>query len=226
MPVNNMTEKNIFRDTKIAEDYDNYYQSEAGKAIDQIEKNIFSTLLTGLPRINLLEAGCGTGHWTRFFSSAGFHVTAIDVSEAMLQIAISKNIENVIFQKADATRLPFADNSYSTIASVTMLEFIEDVNKVLDEFRRVLKPGGTLLLGCLNELSELGKNKKNDPIFKDAHFFTPSEIKKLLMQFGHPKISFGVYFSPTFDLLDKTKKQNTVQPAFIAASVKNTRTWK
>jgi ubiquinone/menaquinone biosynthesis C-methylase UbiE len=51
---------------------------------------------------------------------------------------------------------------FPVIASVTMLEFVPDINKVLDEIERVLKPGGYLVLGCLNAWSELGKNKDND----------------------------------------------------------------
>lgn len=215
--------KNIFEDKSIAEEYDSYYKNEPGKSIDNIEKKLLIEHLANIPYRGLLELGCGTGHWTSFFCRKGFNVTAIDASENMLKIAEQKNHDNCKFRKADATRLPFHDNSFSVVASVAMIEFIDDVPKVMDEIERVLKPGGSLLLGCLNENSELGKARANDPVFKHARFFTPEEIQNFLSRFGDPHLSYGVYFSSDFEILDGTPKQNLTEPAFIAASVKKTK---
>ncbi len=212
--------QNIFINSEVASEYDSYYQTEPGKTIDKIEKEIVLVHLKDLPERKWLELGCGTGHWTQFFIDCGFKVTAVDNSEAMLKIAHSKQLKNVQFLQADAARLPFPDVSFSGIVAITMLEFVNDLNGVFNEIDRVLEPGGTLVLGCLNANSELGKNKNNDPVFKHAHFFKPEEIKEMLDRFGNPRISAGVYFSPEFDLLDGTVKQSTGEPAFIAASVK------
>jgi ubiquinone/menaquinone biosynthesis C-methylase UbiE len=221
--VNKLKTRNIFQLPSVAREYDNYYQKEKGKLIDKIEKKIIKSHLDNLDKGYLLELGCGTGHWTQFFCEQGFQVAAIDSSKSMLEIARSKNMKTVQFLNADAVRLPFPDAQFSAIASVTMLEFVDDLNLVLTEIDRLLKPGGTLLLGCLNALSALGENKKNDPVFKHAHFFTQEEIKKMLARFGNPRISAGLYFSPDFEILDGTKKQSTSEPAFIAASVKKTK---
>jgi ubiquinone/menaquinone biosynthesis C-methylase UbiE len=215
-------DRNIFKLPSVANEYDNYYQRDGGRIIDRIEKEIFAVHLNHTQKGHLLELGCGTGHWTKFFSEQGFHVTAIDNSAAMLKIAEKKNIPNTLFRKADASRLPFPNHSFSTIVSVTMLEFVKDIHRVIYETDRVLKPGGTLILGCLNALSELGKNKDNDPVFRYGHFLTPDEIEQLLSRFGQPVITAGVYFSSGFEILDGTEKQQTVQPAFIAASVQKT----
>ncbi len=212
--------KNIFTDKSVAEEYDNYYQNEPGKTIDNIEKKLLTEHLANIPYRGLLELGCGTGHWTSFFCQKGFNVTAIDASENMLKIAEQKNPDNCRFKKADATQLPFADNTFSVVVSVAMIEFIEDVNTVMKETERVLKPGGYLLLGCLNQNSELGKARINDPVFKHARFFTPEQIQNFLTRFGEPHLSYGVYFSPDFEILDGTSKQDLAEPAFIAASVK------
>jgi ubiquinone/menaquinone biosynthesis C-methylase UbiE len=211
--------RNIFFHRNVASEYDRYYQTNQGITIDKIEKKIISAHLNKFPKGNWLELGCGTGHWTKFFSDCGFQVTAIDNSEAMLEIARSKNIENVQFLHADASRLPFPDAFFPGIFSITMIEFVDDLEKVLNEIDRVLKTEGTLVLGCLNALSQLGKNKNNDPVFQHAHFFTPDEIIEMLSRFGSPHISAGVHFSPEFELLDGTEKQSTAEPAFIAVSV-------
>lgn len=211
--------RNIFLTPEVASEYDIYYQTETGKLVDKIEKEIVSVHLRKLPKTNWLELGCGTGHWTEFFSECGLQLTAVDNSEAMLKIARSKNMENVEFTNADANRLPFPDDHFSGIISITMLEFVDDLGLVLNEIDRVLKPGGTLVLGCLNALSEPGKNKNNDPVFQHAHFFTQDEIIEMLTRLGNPRLSAGVYFSPEFEILDGTEKQSTAAPAFIAASV-------
>lgn len=211
--------RNVFVTPEVASGYDEYYHTETGKTVDKIEKRIVLAHLKNLPKTNWLELGCGTGHWTKFFSENGMQVTAIDNSEAMLEIARSKDLENVEFMTADATRLPFPDGRFSGIISITMLEFVDDLEKVLNEIDRVLKPGGTLILGCLNALSEPGKNKNSDPVFQHAHFFTQDEIIEMLARFGNPRISAGVHFAPDFKLLDGTEKQSAAEPAFIAASV-------
>ncbi|MGE4587608.1 MAG: class I SAM-dependent methyltransferase [Mangrovibacterium sp.] len=210
---------NLFTDYQIAQKYDQYYQTDMGKSVDTIEKALIRKFLSPIFFSEMLELGCGTGHWTKFFCEEGVQVTGIDESESMLEQARSKNIANADFVKADAENLPFADQSFSLISSVTMFEFVENVNCVFDEIDRVLKPGGYLLAGWLNALSEIGKNKNNDETFRHAHFYTPAEIGQLLMRFGVPKLSYGVYYSSGFELLDSTKKQHFVQPAFIASLV-------
>lgn len=211
--------RNVFLTPEVASEYDAYYQTETGKLVDKIEKEIVLAHFKNLQKTNWLELGCGTGHWSKFFSENGMQIIAVDNSEAMLEVARSKDLENVQFLNADATRLPFPDAHFSGIVSITMLEFVDDLEKVLNETDRVLKPGGMLILGCLNALSEPGKNKNNDPVFQHAHFFTEAEIKEMFFCFGRPHISAGVYFSPDFELLDGTEKQSTVAPAFIVASV-------
>lgn len=211
---------NIFLKPEIAEAYENFYEDETGQKIDQIEQRLLSRHLKRLEITELLELGCGSGHWTRFFCEKGFRVTAVDESDSMLEIAKKNKPLNCEFLKADATQLPFPDNSFSIITSVTMLEFVEDVTKVSNEIDRVLKPGGTLILGCLNANSELGKSKQQDPVFQHARFFTPGQIQTFMERFGEPYLNYGVFFSPGFELLDGTKKQVEAEPAFIAASVK------
>lgn len=210
---------NVFLNHSVATEYDNYYLSDSGKMIDKIEKKIISTHLKEVETGDLLELGCGTGHWTDFFSRKGFKVWAIDESEAMIKIANSKKIRNASFLKADAANLPFPDHSFPVITTITMLEFVKDIGLILDEIDRVLEPGGLLVVGCLNKNSELGKNKDNDPVFRNGYFFSPEEVEDRLSRFGKPVMHYGVYFSSEFEILDGTEKQDTVQPAFFAASV-------
>lgn len=211
---------NIFLNKSIAESYDGYYQTESGKAIDKIEKEAIKNLLKNLPRLPMLELGCGTGQWTEFFFNLGFPVTAIDSSEEMLNIAKSKHLQNVSFQKANVLDLPFPDNSFSIISTITMLEFTGNIKKAFQEIYRVLKPNGCFIAGCLNAKSELGKVKDDDEILKYAEFFTEDSLRNHLLIFGEPEISQCVYFSPEFELFDGKLEQHSDEGAFFAACVK------
>jgi ubiquinone/menaquinone biosynthesis C-methylase UbiE len=210
---------NVFKDLQIAQKYDLYYQTSLGESVDRIEKGLIKGYLDSVLSREMLELGCGTGHWTQFFCEEGFRVTGVDESDAMLKQARAKNIAAAGFLKADAGKLPFPDQSFSVVSSVTMIEFVDDPERVFYEIDRVLKPGGHFLCGWLNALSEPAKRKDNDETFRHARFYTPEEIGRFLERFGQPHLSYGVYYSPEFELLDGTTIQNSVQPAFIASLV-------
>ena len=214
---------NIFLNQMIAQSYDAFYESPQGKTTDALEKKLIENHLTPAPSKELLELGCGTGHWTSYFSQLGYRVTAIDESQVMLDVARQKKISNAEFVLGDASTLPFEDESVPLIASITMLEFVNTQKKVVDEMYRVLQPGGMLVLGCLNILSELGKNSHKDEVFKHARLFSPSEVELIVSRFGEPRLSYGVYYAPDFQLLDNTDRQNQVKPAFIVASAFKTK---
>ncbi|MCY1722572.1 class I SAM-dependent methyltransferase [Prolixibacteraceae bacterium Z1-6] len=209
---------NVFTNPEIADDYDDYYQTEAGKEVNHIEVQLIEAALQKVPAGKMLELGCGTGHWTEFFVEKGFDVVATDISDAMLQHAISKGLEAEIV-KADSGNLLFDKESFDVVASVTMLEFVDDRDKVIDEIYRVLKPGGWLLLGCLNANSQLAQNADNDPVFKNAAFLTPEGLTALLSRVGTAELTSGVHFSPAFQVTDGTAEQNNNEPAFLVALV-------
>jgi ubiquinone/menaquinone biosynthesis C-methylase UbiE len=213
---------NIFLNESIANSYDEFYVSASGRNIDQLEKQQLKIFLDKVPVQSVLELGCGTGHWTEFLSSLGFSVTALDVSEAMLRIARQKNIPNAKILNADASSLPFEDNSIGLVFTITMLEFVQDIQKVLAEIFRVLQPGGTLIVGCLNINSTLGKNKNEDETFREAHFFSTQELHLLLSKFGEPEIKECIHMNSFFELMDGKEITPMPEGIFLAASVKKT----
>jgi ubiquinone/menaquinone biosynthesis C-methylase UbiE len=180
----------------VAGEYDSFYESEYGKRIDFYEKIAVASQLTVSDGWKALEIGCGTGHWTSFFSEFGFNITAIDISEKMIQEAKTKKIKGVEFKQANVLDLPFEAGAFDHVFTIATLEFIEDRDSVMQEIKRVLKRGGSLLAGCLNQNSELGKNKEKDPVFKNAKFYFIycfHFLKTLPFQKGN----FGGFY-PTF----------------------------
>jgi len=209
---------NVFLNSEVADVYDAYYESSVGQKVNEIETALMEDALAPLQKCRLLELGCGTGHWTEFFCHKGFEVLAVDSSEAMLKHARAKNI-GAEFLAANAADLPFPNHSFEAVASVTMLEFVPDVDQVLGEIDRVLQPGGWLLLACLNGNSALAKNAPNDPVFREARFFTPESLSVKLARFGAADLSFGVHFSADFQIMDNAPDEAKHEPAFMLARV-------
>lgn len=97
----------------------------------------------------ILDVGTGTGRQAFAFAKKGYYVIGIDLSEDMLKIAHTKNkYENAKFEIADATNLPFEDNSFDvscvSFALHDMLSTIRE--KALKEMARVTKPKGTIVI--------------------------------------------------------------------------------
>jgi ubiquinone/menaquinone biosynthesis C-methylase UbiE len=181
MPVYNFDE--------VAGVYDAYYETMMGRQVDHVEKQlVWKYMMRMSLEKPLLEIGCGTGHWTRFFRQKGFKLTAIDLSEKMLEKAKQKNPENVHFEKMNVEEMKFKDLTFENIVMITTLEFVENRDQAFLEIDRILKPGGFLLVGCLNELSEMGRQKMENEIYRDAHFFQPEELKKHLSVLGEPEM--------------------------------------
>lgn len=210
---------NIFEKSKIAEEYDDYYMTDFGKKVDQIEKEIISDLLKDIPRGEMIDLGCGTGHWTDFFAEKDFKLKGVDASEAMLNIARNKKI-NAEFIQADSENLPFGDGSQYLVASIAMLEFVKDREKAIEEIFRILKKGGYFLLGGLNANSVPGRNKDNDEVFKHARFWEKDEIHSMFSSFELLEMKEGVFMDENFSIRDHEEDKTGIEPVFIAALFK------
>jgi ubiquinone/menaquinone biosynthesis C-methylase UbiE len=211
--------------------YDSWYESAKGRMYDRLEKKAIGQYIRPSAKgKKLLEVGCGTGHWSQFFSEYGFEVTGVDVSERMIDIAKSKNIPNASFQLADGHSLPFADETFDVTAAITTLEFVSDAEVVVREMTRCTrKPGGQLLVGVLNAMARLNRNRKRKPEspYAKARLFSPSQLKQLLEPFGRlDMVTTGFVpnqklFLPLAPLLDTVGRFFHIPyGAFIAAEVK------
>lgn len=92
----------------------------------------------------LLDAGCGKGHKTEAFRKLGMRTVGIDVHPESIAECGRRYPDNA-FQVADVHALPFEDQSFDVVFSVSTLQYT-DWPRVLDEFHRVLRPGGRIAL--------------------------------------------------------------------------------
>lgn len=196
-----MKKQNPFLNQEIASSYDNYYKKRVGKFIDLIEKDAINELLLNEKK-KLIEFGCGTGHWSVFFSEKGFEVTGIDSSEEMLRMANKKAITNdklkFIHVSAENSKI---ENKFDVAAFITSLEFMDDPEKVIKSAISCLKDEkGVLIFGVLNADSNLAKFSGDDPIFSNATFYTVQTLKALIQNISPNAIITSnqcVFVSPT-----------------------------
>lgn len=99
--------------------------------------------------LDALDAGCGTGFLSLELAARGHRVTAVDFAPAMLAEARRKAAErgaSIRFEEADAEQLPFASGSFDLAISRHLLWTLPHPEAAIDEWMRVLRPGGRLVI--------------------------------------------------------------------------------
>jgi ubiquinone/menaquinone biosynthesis C-methylase UbiE len=95
----------------------------------------------------VLDAGCGSGPLSAALRAKGAIVTGFDSSPAMVELARQRLGEHADLHVADLSQpLPFADGAFDDVVSSLVLHYLRDWTAPLAELRRVLKPGGRLIL--------------------------------------------------------------------------------
>ena len=142
------------------------------------------------PTAHILDVGCGTGalleRIRQTFPDAVLH--GLDISPKMLTIARNRNIHEVAFDEGDAENLPYDNNSFDIVVCCSSFHHYPNPQKALAEFRRVVKPGGKLLI-CDMDLPDIARLFANHILFPrqhkgDVHVYTRQEIKQLLRDQG------------------------------------------
>lgn len=97
---------------------------------------------------HLLDAGCGTGWYSRYWRDRGRQLTALDLSPAMLAAARAQESADD-YQQGDIDALPLADASVDGVWSNLAVQWSSDLRTALREFLRVTRPGGSVLFSTL-----------------------------------------------------------------------------
>lgn len=139
-----------------AEAYDRWYAASPGHWADRLEKEAVFELLPPVNGLRFIDAGCGTGNITKVLATRGAVVVGLDPSAAMLSKAKLKAPEGqktIVWVQGDLLQLPFRADSFAGAVSILALDFIPSREAAVLELARVLRPGGSLVIGVFNRFS-------------------------------------------------------------------------
>jgi len=111
---------------------------------------ILDLVLPSRGGIDALDAGCGTGFLSFELAARGHHVIGVDFAPSMIAEARRKaaelGVSSVRFEEADAEQLPFTPASFDLVISRHLLWTLPHPEAAIDEWIRVLRPGGRLVV--------------------------------------------------------------------------------
>ena len=127
------------------------------------------------PGAKVLDLGCGTGPVLVELARRGFECTGMDYSPDMLDFARQRmreaGFDDSRIQQGDCRKIPFADSSFDAVVCLGVISYVENYEVVLEQMRRVLKPGGLLVVSFRN---------KFNPVMSDPVALGKRVIKRLI----------------------------------------------
>lgn len=132
------------------------YNLKPGRSKKRMIKIMDSFLRKLRKNSRVLDAGCGTGYFSAFFASRGFKVHSIDTSKKALSITknrLSSLKLNAKVEKMNVKKLGYPNNYFSVIFTDGLLEHFSKPEKILLEFKRVLKSQGVIFTFVPNKYS-------------------------------------------------------------------------
>jgi SAM-dependent methyltransferase len=139
----------------------------------------------------VLDLGCGDGRLAAEMAGEGVEVVGADRSQAALSRArrLNPGLELVAIDTGGS--LPFGDATLDAVLCAHVLEHVVDVQRLLSDVRRALRPGGTFAVAVpwhgriKNVAIALGWFERHyDPLEPVVRFYTPRSLRRLLEMLG------------------------------------------
>ena len=145
------------------------------------------------PGERALDLGSGAGEFTAALADAGAAVVGVDVAEAALSRARTAHPQLDFRRVPIDGPLPFTDGSFDLIWSSEVIEHVADTARWLSEVRRVLSPGGRLLLTTPSHgrlrMALGGVERFSEPLGDHLHLYTQRSLRTVLDEFGFADVS-------------------------------------
>jgi len=160
-----------------------------------------------------VEIGIGTG---RFAIPLGIRM-GVEPSAQMAARAMEKGLEVI---PGTAEELPLPDESVDLALMVTTICFVDDPRRAFGEIHRVLKPGGSVLVGFVDRETPLGRfyleHKEKSRFYAPATFFATEEVKELLKEAGFVNLrEVQTLFGPDLEHMEGGVKPGHGEGAFV-----------
>jgi 2-polyprenyl-3-methyl-5-hydroxy-6-metoxy-1,4-benzoquinol methylase len=166
------------------------------------------SLALGQDRGRVLDLGCSPGHLSMALVKAGFEVQGLDLNAVWLAKYAPGWAERlrVTHTNIEQDPMPFPDNSFDLVIFTEVLEHIAITNPhvILGEIRRVLRPGGRMVLSTPNvaNLSNVAAFIQGENVFWPSNMFygsvdrhnreyTPNELIQLVERAGFSQYALG-----------------------------------
>jgi len=175
--------------------YDAWYQTSRGRWIGEVEFALLMQLLRPAPGETLLDAGCGSGYFSRRFAGAGLVVTGLDPDGHMLDYSRTQG-NGIEYLRGDVLALPFDNRTFDHCIAVTSLCFVADPVLALREMLRVARHG--VVLGLLNRHSLLYRQKHGRGSYRGARWDSVDDVRRWFTELSRnlrPEIRSAVFFS-------------------------------
>ncbi len=121
--------------------------------LNQPRFEFFDRYISNWQGLKVLDVGCGGGFSCEFMAARGVIVSGIDQSQKCIAAAKNHAIQSgfaIDYQAGVAESMPYADNTFDAIVCVDVLEHVADVQQVLAEVSRILKPNGVFFFDTIN----------------------------------------------------------------------------
>jgi malonyl-CoA O-methyltransferase len=156
------------------------YPPHAHNALMEVEQAALLELLPPVAGRTVLDAGCGTGRYTRLLAALGARVIGVDLSSAMLGRARSLELPVV---RADMCALPLGTASCDVVVSGLAIADVSEFARVAREWARVLRPRGVVVYSTLHPIGEqLGWRRtlesREGPYTLPAHWHTRDDQRR------------------------------------------------
>lgn len=162
--------------------YELWYEGRYKRA-EIWQKKVISQLLSKDKRVKtLLEFGCGTTRFTRWWNQIGIEASGGDISPFML--AQGRHLFKGDLVLADSHAMPFKDNSFDSVAFITTFEYYRNPVQVIQEAARVGSHG--ILFGMMNKISPKVARRRiqqifgKNPFYVTATFYTPFSLTQVI----------------------------------------------
>ena len=214
-------EQDLIDSKKIYDTYAKIYCDKQNSYISALQcRSIVNKFIKRPKNKKILFAGCGDAEEARYCIEAGAIVTGVDISSKCISLA-KRKFKAINLLEMDFGATSFADNSFDILVSLFTVMYKKDLNEVLNEFSRIVKPGGQIIIavhhpvrkmfrfGNLNYFKKGRHDEKWTDFIRFNYYRTFSDYINAIVK---SKLQIIKVVEPELPLIDEYNGQETKQP--------------